>query len=695
MTNCQSKQVVFPLCNVKIISIITAILFVILSEPTKADTLANAIIENQKLSTARLFSREQLLADNEGIKTVKLSPDGRYLFFIIKQDNKQNLWMVDNQTGVKSKRFTSSMIKGLYWAANSQSVFIHLKTSVAVLNVSLTSSPSIIIRLEREKEQFFYGPDKGSPHHFYIWMKEYDKEGSSQNTNKQYVLYRVDSNGNKEALYKSDEIVNFFAPAGGPLKFISQKVINVFKIYELTSNKKSEVYQCHFTDDCRLLNYDIKTNTLFIKGRGDSDLSKLLALDLSTGKTNIVHQDPQNRFDIGEVYFDEKSGRPIMASYETDFFESYGLTKEIAHHISHIKQQLNSPIIRLWPEVNAEYWLVSDHNPNKAQSQIYLYHTETAKLTQPLNSIIESLNKKKHLLTDDDLALRVAIQYKASDGMILQGYVTLPRGLDPKEVSLVVVVHGGPFSRRTGENTRIAQFLANRGHAVFEPNFRASKGFGRHYMRSANRDFGNGRVQQDIIDGLEYVLSRGIGDRTRLAINGGSFGGFSTLAALTFTPELFKVGIAVAPATALSKTVHYLSKNLKGHRKTEILERFAYRMVDVNDPVDLKRSDNKSPSFNAEKITKPLYIIAGEKDRRVSILNIRDYALRLESMGKEITFLSAPNEGHIYQQDDAVSAWFYLLEKALFDHIGGRMQHRISPKVKRFLKKNTLMSPSV
>lgn len=691
MINCHSMKVVCALSNVKIISIIAAILFVLLSVPAKADTLANAIIESQKLSTARLFSREQLLVDKEGIKTVMLSPDGRYLFFIITQGNKHNLWMIDNETGVKSKRFTSRLINGLYWAADSQSVFIHLKASVAVLDVSLDSSPSIIIRLERKKEQFFDSPDYRSPHHFYVWMKEYNRQDNS----KHYVLYRVDNKGSKEALYKNDEIVNFIAPAGGSLRFISQKINNVFKIYELTGHKKREVYQCHFTDYCRLLSYDIKTNTLFVKGRGDSDLSKLLALDLTTGKTSIAHQDPQNRFDIGTVVFDPKSGKPIMASYVTDYFENYGLTDEIARHISTIKQQLNSPIIRIQPQIKAKYWLIKDQNPNKAQGRIYLYHTETAKLSQPFESIITDLNKTKRLLNNDDLALRVAIQYKASDGMILQGYVTLPRGLDPKKLSLVVVVHGGPFSRRTGENTQIAQFIANRGHAVFEPNFRASKGFGRNYMHSANRDFGNGRVQQDIIDGLEYVLSRGIGDRNRLAINGGSFGGFSTLAALTFTPELFKVGIAVAPATALSKTVHYLSKNLKGHRKTEILERFAYRMVDVNDPVDLKRSDIKSPSFNAEKITKPLYIIAGEKDRRVSILNVRDYALRLESMGKEITFVSAPNEGHIYQQDDAVSARFYLLEKALFDHIGGRMQNEISPKVKRFLKNNTLMSPSV
>ncbi len=690
MTKWHSMIVERLLNDVKVITVVAGVLLLTMSKCVRADNLADAIIESQKMSTARLFSRDELIGNNQGIKTVTLSPDGRYLFYIIKQNNKQQLWMADNETGVKSKRFTSSMIKGLYWAGDSQSIFIHLKTGVAVLNVSLAASPVIIARLEREKEQFFYGPDKSSPHHFYTWMKE-----STGQNNKQYVLYRVDLKGNKESLFKSDEIVRFVAPGGGPLKFISQRVDNVFKIYELTDDVKREVYSCHFTDYCRLLSYDIKTNILFVKARDSSDLSKLIALELSSGKARVVHQDPQNRFDIEDVVFDTKSGKPVMVSYQTDFFQNYGLTKDIEQHISFIKRQLDSPILIIQPELQAKYWLVRDHNPNKAQKRIYLYDTKTAELTRPFEDIITKLNDKKSQLTDDDLAIRVAIQYKASDGMMLQGYVTLPRGLKPAELSLVVVVHGGPFSRRTGGNTRIAQFLANRGHAVFEPNFRASKGFGRNYMHSAKRDFGDGRVQQDIIDGLEYVLSRGIGDRSRLAINGGSFGGFSTLTALTFTPELFKVGIAVAPATALSKTAIYLSKNMKGQDKAEMLERFAYRMVDIHDPADLKRSNEISPSFNAKKITKPLYIIAGEKDNKVSILNVRDYALRLESIGKEVTFLSAPNEGHIYQQEDAVGAWFYLLEKALFDHIGGRMQNEISSKVKRFLKKNTLMSPSV
>ena len=115
-------------------------------------------------------------------------------------------------------------------------------------------------------------------------------------------------------------------------------------------------------------------------------------------------------------------------------------------------------------------------------------------------------------------------------------------------------------------------------------------------------------------------------------------------------------------------------------------------MVDINNPADRKRSDEKSPYFHMAKITKPLYILAGEMDDKVSILNVRNYALQLEAMGKNVTLLSAPKEGHRFHHPTAIEAKFYLLEKALHKHIGGRMQEDLSPKATRFLKRNIVIS---
>jgi len=198
-------------------------------------------------------------------------------------------------------------------------------------------------------------------------------------------------------------------------------------------------------------------------------------------------------------------------------------------------------------------------------------------------------------------------------------------------------------------------------------------------------------VQLDINEGVEYILSRGIGDKSRLAIIGASFGGFSALTALTFTPDLYQLGFAIAPGTALSKTAEFFIKQAKEHEKQNMAEVFADRMVDINDPVDLKRSNEKSPYYNMAKVTKPLYILAGDRDKKVSILNVRNYALQLEAMGKDVTLLTAPKEGHHFRHPTAVEAKFYLLEKVLNKHIGGKMQQELSSKAKRFLKKNIVI----
>ena len=170
-----------------------------------------------------------------------------------------------------------------------------------------------------------------------------------------------------------------------------------------------------------------------------------------------------------------------------------------------------------------------------------------------------------------------------------------------KEVPLVVVPHGGPWSRVKGHYSSIIQFLANRGYAVFEPNFRSSTGMGRHYVLSANKDFGDGIVQQDIIDGMRYVLSKGIGDPNKLAMFGHSFGGFSTLAALAFTPNLFKVGIAGAPPSDLANSIKQLSDNQQNDEDKIRQIRLMKLGVDLNDQQDLQRLSAQSPDANWHK----------------------------------------------------------------------------------------------
>jgi dipeptidyl aminopeptidase/acylaminoacyl peptidase len=682
MTKTSDRKVISKLEQLpKVVVLIVVVIYSIFTSASHADVLTDAIEHGQAMSKAKLISRADFIDSQDSLSAIKISSDGQYLAYITRDNDKQQLWLRNNNTGNKELKFTSGILRNIYWAANSASLFLHLDTGVAVLNMLPNARPEIIVRLDRKKQQYFYGVDKLSPQHFFLWMEKFQAKTKVS----VYSLFRVDIEGKKTLLYEADEINNFYALPQGPVKFISKTESNIFSIIDISHEQNKQIFTCHFTDYCRLLRYNNKTNKLYVIARMEHDLSRIIEVDLTNNEIRTIHYDPQNTFDIESVSFDVTTGLPLIASYQTDYFKNYGLNDEVQQHIDRIEKLIPSNIMKIYASLKATNWLVVDSNPTKFNRQIFLYSPKSGSLTQILKDVTE---RDYYTQLQSHLAQRVAIQYEASDKMLLHGYVTLPKGVNLASASVVVDVHGGPFSRRTGGNTTIAQLLANRGHIVFEPNFRASTGFGRNYSNSANRDFGKGRVQQDIIDGLEYLLSRGIGHRNRLAITGGSFGGFATLTALTFTPTLFKVGIAISPGTAMSKTGRYLASSLNKQKRPNMLARFAYRIVDINDPSDVAISDAKSPSAHIDKVLNPIYIVAGELDPRVSILNVRDYALRLEAAGKQVTLLSAPNEGHIYQDRIAVEARYWLLEEALHKHVGGRVEANVDNKVIRFLEKN-------
>jgi dipeptidyl aminopeptidase/acylaminoacyl peptidase len=207
-------------------------------------------------------------------------------------------------------------------------------------------------------------------------------------------------------------------------------------------------------------------------------------------------------------------------------------------------------------------------------------------------------------------------------------------------------------------------------------------------MEQANYDFGDGRVQQDIIDGIEYVLSRGVGDRQKLGITGTSFGGFSTLAALTFTPDMFSVGVAVKPPTDMGKAITFIKKTNPTQRRTQDIQDLLFN---PNDPQALETLYEKSPDHHSNKVTAPMYIMAGGVDQRVSVLNVKDYALRQFEAGKPVTLIVVEHEEHGFSNDITLEAYLYFLEKAFADHLGGNLDAKLSVTLKRFLKRSILI----
>ena len=203
------------------------------------------------------------------------------------------------------------------------------------------------------------------------------------------------------------------------------------------------------------------------------------------------------------------------------------------------------------------------------------------------------------------------IRYKSSDGLEIPAYLTLPKGPAPKNLPLLVIPHGGPWARDNFGYNPLAQFFANRGYAVLAPNFRGSTGYGKKFLNAGNNEWG-GMMQDDITFGVKHLVAQGVADPKRVAILGGSYGGYATLAGVAFTPDLYSAAVSIVGPSNLLTLLDSIPPYWEAGRKM-----FYMRMGDPTTPEGKKQLERQSPLNSAAKIKTPLLVVQGANDPRV------------------------------------------------------------------------------
>ena len=470
---------------------------------------------------------------------------------------------------------------------------------------------------------------------------------------------------------------------------------------DITKKDQPVLWHCNWDDPCSLYHYQRAQNRLLLVSNHQSDKLRPMWADTKTGKVTEIHRDPADYVDVSALQFDwhQKDNPLVMTSYLGDKLASYGLSQDIQRHIDRLNSEINGYSLYLhYPQAGGRYWLATDNNPAQAHRRHYVYDTQTGKVTEPLAQTVIEANAKTPGMSPEHIAPKFAIRYPADDGFMLHGYLTLPRGVKAKDAPLVVKIHGGPWSRVEEGFDRSVQFLANRGYAVFQPNFRSSTGFGKAWLQGSMGGHGNGRAHADIIDGVRYLLAQGIGDPDRVAAVGHSYGGFSTLGALAFTPDLFKVGFAGAPPSDIGRSARHFYRYNKMTQQP-LREYFIKRhIVDYDDKAAFADHYKRSPLYHADKVKAPLMIWAGEHDRRVFVVDVKNYALTLDAANKPVSLFVDPNALHSPSNKVGIDAYHYLLEKTLAEHLGGRLQALDKTKDARlasFLKRNMVLEHNI
>ncbi|MGZ3236321.1 MAG: S9 family peptidase [Burkholderiaceae bacterium] len=391
-----------------------------------------------------------------------------------------------------------------------------------------------------------------------------------------------------------------------------------------------------------------------VSNRG-RDKSALVKLDLANGNETVVYADPD--VDVAHAKISARSLQPLLAGFEpeypkTEFFDAR--LRAGMHELLDGKPAVFHLLSIDDEERRMTVWIGTDHGARN-----YLYDAETGKATL--------LGESKLMRKSAPLASVKPIAFQSRDGLTLHGYLTLPVGVVPEKLPLVLAVHGGPWARDTWMGVaESSQFLANRGYAVLNINYRGSLGYGRIFLEKAIGEFA-GKMHDDLIDGVNWAISTGLADPNKIAIAGRSYGGYATLVGMTFTPDVFACGVASVGPTDLAR----LLENVPPY--WDLGMPWWHRYVgDPANPEDRKKMDAKSPLFKAAAVTKPILIMHGVNDVRVKLEQSELMVDALRKAGKQVDYVTFQNDGHRNRNWTNNLTHYRKMEDFLASCLGGR-----------------------
>jgi dipeptidyl aminopeptidase/acylaminoacyl peptidase len=397
-----------------------------------------------------------------------------------------------------------------------------------------------------------------------------------------------------------------------------------------------------------------------------ADNRKLYAAsNLGRDKLAIVLVDPataqeeeqvyaRDDVDVAGIAWSKARRRASFVAYQTAKPERHYLDPDARSLYEALEAKLPGYEITIQSATDDETRMIVAATSDRTQGTRYVYDRGLDRLTV--------LGEVAPWLPEASMASVRPITYRARDGLVIHGYLTLPNGVQAKALPVVVNPHGGPWHRDGWGFNPEVQFLANRGFAVLQMNFRGSTGYGRAFWEVSFRQWG-GTMQDDITDGVRWLIGQGIADPRRVAIYGGSYGGYAVLAGLTKTPELYACGIDYVGVSNLFTFMQTIPPYWKPFLA------MMYEMV--GDPErDRAMLTERSPALNAERIRAPLLIAQGARDPRVAKDESDQMVAALKARGIEVPYIVKDNEGHGFHNEENRFEFYEAMEAFLARHLG-------------------------
>lgn len=585
----------------------------------------------------------------------QLSPDGQWLTYLAPHAQRMNIFIQSTQTD-STWRVTDISDRDIVshgWAGNDHLFFLKdidgdENYYLSIVNIragevhELTRfegvRTQIIDELRNQQDEMLIAMNKRKPEVFDLYrlnLADHVLNLELENPGN-YSDYITDEDGevrlvvttdgtNNGFLYRSSVEDSFmpvlnvdFKHAFEPIRFVQGQPNHIYALSNLGRDTKAAVL------------YDLEQNK----------------------ELEVLFEHPQ--FDASWLLISEKTQKPLLVSYIDWKGRYHILDDRVARLYERVRVSIPEDEITFVGADEDETQVLIRTFSDRTMGAYYLYDTS--------NDSLRLLADISPWLKKAEMASVKPIQYKSRDGLTIHGYLTVPLGMKAQNLPVVVVPHGGPWMRDVWRFDRNVQFLANRGYAVFQMNFRGSTGYGRYFWEASFKEWGKA-MQNDITDGVAYLKAEGIANPERIAIYGASYGGYAVLAGLAFTPDLYACGIDYVGVSNLFTLMQTIPPYWEQGRQ------MFYEMIGHPHEDSLHYME-ASPVFHAQNIKVPLMVIQGAMDPRVKKAESDQIVEALAARGVEVDYILREDEGHGFRKEENRIELYEAIEEFLARHMG-------------------------
>ncbi|MCI0362362.1 MAG: S9 family peptidase [Phycisphaerales bacterium] len=593
---------------------------------------------------------------------VQISPDGTRLSYLAANEGVLNVW-VGRIGADDAKPVTHSVerpIRMYFWAENAEQI-IYLQDREGDENfhlyvVTLASGDEVDLTPFDNVQARLVAADRDFPNEILVAVNNRDP--------RLHDVWRINTrSGDGKIVFQNDEA------------YFSIEADNQFNVRLASrvdqANGATETYtrdtadgpwyelarwELEDADTSGPLGFSRDGKTIYLMDSRGVNTGGLYAYTVDGEKLSYDLLASDARADLDSVVSDPTTGKPQAVAFEHARRDWKILDRSIQADWDYLKTVAEGELSvgsRNHADTKWIVWYLRDNGP----VAYYLYDRTARRAT--------FLFTNRPALETLELARMQPVILKARDGLELVSYLTTPTGRPVKNLPMVLLVHGGPWYRDRWGYNALHQWLADRGYAVLSVNFRGSTGFGKAFLNAGNREWA-ARMHDDLIDAVNWAVSQKIADPDRVAIMGGSYGGYATLVGLTFTPEFFAAGVDIVGPSH----VRTLLESVPPYWKP-VLAKFETRVGRLSETEFL---DQISPLTRVDKIRRPLLIGQGRNDPRVKEAESQQIVLSMQQRELPVTYVVFPDEGHGFARPENNLAFFAVTESFLAQHLGGRYE---------------------